>query len=404
MTIARFALWVLVVVLLLYLLFLLHQRRIIYKNMQLQNEENQGDSHATIHGNVVVESMGTNTTDISIIQNYMKKTPTQLKGLNDNSSALKLPLSQVCIKGSYNSAYTGSSIISGGYISFAALQYVLIRGCRFVDFEVYNSGGVPTVGYFTSSQHTSPDCLFTTPEMTLNSAIQYCITNGLNKQPASSSLGVTYTVPNHTDPLFIQIRMNQGSTDKLGMMKLIGDIIKSNVAKFPRAISTYKSNKLEHIINPSTQIKDMMGKIVFVFEQEPEIHALNAAYYDGFLDGVNILYVNSLNPKLPTINTIYYSQIPSPSSSGGTASSTSGGSSNTIYIVSPDRNAPSTKNVSLSSAIQNKYQDVLMQFYIPDNGNYPMNQQYLTYYENMFDTLGAAIVPFVNVNTYVYNH
>ena len=42
-----------------------------------------------------------------------------------------LPISQYVIKGSYNSA------ISGNYVSTDMLYYVLSRGCRFIDFEIY---------------------------------------------------------------------------------------------------------------------------------------------------------------------------------------------------------------------------------------------------------------------------
>jgi hypothetical protein len=48
-----------------------------------------------------------------------------------SSESQDMELMQYCIKGSVNSAY------SGQYISDEMVKYVLSRGCRFLDFEVY---------------------------------------------------------------------------------------------------------------------------------------------------------------------------------------------------------------------------------------------------------------------------
>ena len=43
----------------------------------------------------------------------------------------KLPIKDYCIKSSYNSATTGKTV------NKKMIQYVLSRGCRFLDFEVF---------------------------------------------------------------------------------------------------------------------------------------------------------------------------------------------------------------------------------------------------------------------------
>jgi len=55
--------------------------------------------------------------------------PSGISDLSKKSQTMEL--NQYIIKGSSNSAY------SGNYISDEMVKYVLSRGCRFLDFEVY---------------------------------------------------------------------------------------------------------------------------------------------------------------------------------------------------------------------------------------------------------------------------
>ena len=50
---------------------------------------------------------------------------------NMNDKRIGLPLREYCIKASYNSAYSGSTI------SDKMVKYVLSRGCRFLDLQIH---------------------------------------------------------------------------------------------------------------------------------------------------------------------------------------------------------------------------------------------------------------------------
>ena len=86
----------------------------------------------------------------SILEGYEDSTVTQLHDNNLISPSItnvsdttkNLPLKELCIKASYNTAYNGYDIINttntnGSYHDM--IEYVLSRGCRFLDFELYSS-------------------------------------------------------------------------------------------------------------------------------------------------------------------------------------------------------------------------------------------------------------------------
>ena len=65
---------------------------------------------------------------------------TQFDASQDNA------IRNFCIKSSCNSAYTGK------YMNLNMIKYVLSRGCRFLDFEVYIKDNIPIVAYSTNRQ------------------------------------------------------------------------------------------------------------------------------------------------------------------------------------------------------------------------------------------------------------
>ena len=70
---------------------------------------------------------------------------------NSNESYLLQPLKQFCIKGSYNSAVTGN------YVNLDMIKYVLSRGCRYLDFEVFMIDSSLNVSYTTDPKNNSLD-------------------------------------------------------------------------------------------------------------------------------------------------------------------------------------------------------------------------------------------------------
>ena len=65
----------------------------------------------------------------------------QQKITSVSTADMNMTLSQYVVKASYNSACTGN------YVNTKAVEYVISRGCRFVDFEVFDISDVPYVAF-----------------------------------------------------------------------------------------------------------------------------------------------------------------------------------------------------------------------------------------------------------------
>ena len=99
-----------------------------------------------------------------------------------------ITLNQVCIKASYNSAFDGKEI------STDMLEYVMSRGCRFLDFELYLNNGSVYVNYST-------DPTFSTFENTNTNAVLF---SSIMTYITGDGKG---KAPNKEDPLFIHLRI-----------------------------------------------------------------------------------------------------------------------------------------------------------------------------------------------------
>jgi len=103
-----------------------------------------------------------------------------------------MPFSQCVIKGSYNSACTGR------FMNTDALSYVLSRGCRYLDLEIFYINSVPCVGVSSSVAIMTPG---TQNTITLDDALSTIVTSAFNSRIS----------PNVADPLFVNLRIK--STD-----------------------------------------------------------------------------------------------------------------------------------------------------------------------------------------------
>jgi hypothetical protein len=160
-----------------------------------------------------------------------------------------LPMMDFCIKGSYNSAYTGK------FINIDMLIYQLSRGCRFFDFEVFYIENPesrifsPQVAYSTDKKYSTMDC---ENSILLDNILSALVSNAFSTQNS----------PNNKDPLFINLR------------------IKSNNNKVYKAVAssvdyTIKNKLYTGKITKKTPMKDLMGKIVLCIDK-----TVNYSYKD----------------------------------------------------------------------------------------------------------------------------
>ena len=236
-----------------YILFRLVKKRTeILKSMKGENVHiTEGLSTISNISNVHVKKIMTSNSISEITENLSEK-----KYYNDDS-----PLNMFHIKASYNSAYSGKDI------STDMVLYVLHRGYRFLDFEVYydivsdknanmNSMKKAVVS-FTDGSTTSKN------NLELKDILEIVNLNAFSN------------VSNNNDPLFIQIRpiynipTSKDSNDDKN--KKIGENTQLN-AQIEQALSVFSSYKYNDKVDGLTPIKNLLKKIIIVMDNVSNTH------------------------------------------------------------------------------------------------------------------------------------
>lgn len=158
-----------------------------------------------------------------------------------NEKILNMPLREFCVKSSFNTA------CSGTFMNTQAIQYVLSRGCRFIDFEVYLVNNILCVGV-SSNPLTGSQNITSTNTITLDAALREIIVSGFSA-PA----------PNPNDPLFVRIRLQSKNIDKRtsGIFKTTAMVI----------ANTLINRLYTETVTSSTPLINIMGKIVLVWDK-----------------------------------------------------------------------------------------------------------------------------------------
>jgi len=271
---------------------------------------------------------------------------------SSNDNALRL----YCIKSSSNSAYTG------GYMNLNMIKYVLSKGCRFLDFEVYMKDNVPIVAYSTNKQSLET---FTSnaPAVSFSGVCSTIIANAFSDMS-----------PNPKDPLFIHLRIK---TYDSSAYSAIAEIIKTILG--PKLYTENDGTAVS--INLDSQITNMLGKIIIIVDETsspgyknystcaPE----NVTCYS--LSNVVNMTSNSQTTRIYTENSLTYQPINPPDPN--------------VYlfrIVFPNLGFfNNTTNSSSSYLIKNYGVQVVAQaFYVNDTN--------LVNYENIFKEKKSAFV------------
>ena len=193
--------------------------------------------------------------------------------IDSTDKMLDISLNQVCIKASYNSAFDGKNI------SIDQLKYVMSKGCRFLDFEIYSdSSGNAVVNYSTdptystyinTNSSTKPD----SPSLAISfNQIMDAI---IDSTPKTSSDGKnTYVTPNPNDPLFIQLRIKtDAKKNDNRIYTAVASVLSANTGRL------YQMQ-----INGNTNLKDLKEKYIIVMDK-----SINPNYPESFDKYVNII-------------------------------------------------------------------------------------------------------------------
>lgn len=277
-------------------------------------------------------------------------------------SQTNYPIRQYCIKSSYNTA------LSGKYVSVDAIKYVLSRGCRFVDFEIFLIDDEAQVAYTDDPTFVT---VTTKNYITLNEALKHVAIHAFSSPS-----------PNMHDPLFIQFRIKSKNPK---IFNLVG-----------MAVDNYLSNKLYRgKVTGSTILSQLMGKVVLIIDKSlSPTYDKNENYPKCFdnsektHDCHNLSqYVNIESGTSFLRNYTYFNlsnQLTTP------PSITDYDSFQTdvvlLRIVAPD-DTKNFYNPSSRDFIQNYgVQFISNRFYIKDSN--------LTFYEQIFSKYMTAFVPF----------
>jgi len=154
-------------------------------------------------------------------------------------------LRNFCIKSSFNSAYTG------GYVNRDMVKFVLMRGCRFLDFEVFIKDNVPIVAYSTSTATDSSFNHFTSeaPAISLGGVFSTIMSNAFNDKS-----------PNPADPLFIHLRIKSYLPTAYSS---VAETIQGNLG--PKLYADDNGNAIP--VNLDTQLNLLQGKVVIIVDQ-----------------------------------------------------------------------------------------------------------------------------------------
>lgn len=198
---------------------------------------------------------------VGVIEGLENNNKVKLTSISDSKDdTFKFKLRDYYIKASYNSFNDGDFDYST--LSMDSCLYVLSRGCRFVDFEVYSIDNVPVISSSSQNDYTNKKSQNNIP---VADAFEV-----LGSYAFSSA-----KCPNPEDPFIIHMRiMSQNVT----MYNNLEDIIKNSKGIASRLLGPkygreYQSNDLGN-----ENIEDFKGKIIIIVDGTNPVYKKTGFY------------------------------------------------------------------------------------------------------------------------------
>lgn len=243
--------------------------RLIIKRIQIKQEY---ELHKEGYENTTVSSIQNNYVCDLTIKDDLKTR------LNNVKSTFGLNITNYAIKASMNTAYDGVGNNTD------MINFVLSRGCRYLDFEVYrytdpNTNSNKNVVSISKNKDSQPIPLDS--ELTIGDALNYVNMYAFNS-----------TCPNLSDPIFIQLRLKCKEEEKASLCYDINENITSKL--HPR----YNGK-----ITKSTSMKNLLGKIVIVM-------SASDITYNNTPDANLSKNINIYSHTLPDMQTYPYLSLP----------------------------------------------------------------------------------------------
>ena len=169
---------------------------------------------------------------------------------NMNEKHKNLPLREYCIKASYNSAYSGSTI------SDKMIKHVLSRGCRFLDLQIHYSN-TDNLAYVANITDPKIKEMESDNRVSLDTIFNVIVANAFTDSQGSDGC------PNPEDPLFIHLRI---IPDKNAA---VYDAVAACITKnFPNNTRFLNNNENAEKIDKYTRFNDkIMKKTLFLINK-----------------------------------------------------------------------------------------------------------------------------------------
>lgn len=164
------------------------------------------------------------------------------EGFQKMDHMYNLPLREFCMFGSANTALTNGMKL----VNIDQVKDILIRGCRFIELEIYSVAGMPVVGYSSDSKKYNLD---TENSLALSDVLNKIVSVGFAEAPHANQ------------PIFIHMRIKTSNTN---LYNKIANIIKSNIE--PRMYGGARGN--EAML--STPLSRLMKQVVIVVDTDGE--------------------------------------------------------------------------------------------------------------------------------------
>ena len=281
---------------------------------------------------------------------------------SENSTQLKI--GNCTIKAAYNSAMTpGGKMVVGGPNEQKGLYEVIGKGCRFLDFAVFNDNDKVAIGYHTGGDFLNEESLNDPmiPIHDILNVIQTCAFTG----PA----------PNPNDPLFLQFRMhttNKTIFDNLHQVIFdkFEDKLYSGDISGDTTIATLKNKIVIIIVTSTANIASTNPNINKVKMEEI---CKRSEFYNGDSETKKHVLHTHLTNDDEYMHQTPYEVVKQPTESNPT----------TIFTVKmPELNDPTNEYANAHFERKNVIQP--MKFYVIDNP--------LVEYEEYFNNQGTAYI------------
>jgi hypothetical protein len=203
--------------------------------------------------------------------NTLQDVEVKLTSINPQDAKKKFNLRDYYIMSSYNSCCNGD--FRDGYVSINALQNVIRKGARVIDFEIYNIDNEPVVACSNSDSFNFKG--------SYNSIPFSDVINIIKTHAFSAS-----TCPNFNDPLIIHLRLKTNNTTVLNK---VGKIISDELDKY-RLGNKYDyeytiDGKIYSLMNEP--LIQFLGKVIIMTDRS------NHAFIGTYLDEVTNISSNT---------------------------------------------------------------------------------------------------------------